>query len=249
MVNAKVMAGVLLVMAVLFAQVGSALAAPAAQDATPITGTLQSITIETEEGVTTVLVTVEDEAGETQTLRISLEAAVALGLVTVDQETGEVVIQAVQGQTVTIYPASVIPDEGADFHPIAVILGSFFGVDPAVVDGYHEDGFGFGVIAQAMWMAQGLESDITAGMILEAKENNDYSMFVLPDGSTASNWGQFKKAVLGKDRKNLGVIVSGHAENGGTEDALSQGENGKGNGKGKGYGKDNNPGKGKNKNP
>ena len=28
--------------------------------------------------------------------------------------------------------------------------------DPAVVDGYHEDGFGFGVIAQALWISRNL---------------------------------------------------------------------------------------------
>lgn len=253
MFKIKLLAGVLLIIAVVFAQVGTAFASPAAQDTAPIAGTIQSITVETDEnGVTTVLVRIQDEMGETHTVRISVETAVALGLVTVDPVTNEVVVvESKYGQPVEIVPSTVIEDEGAGeetVHPIAAILGSFFGVEPGVVDAYHEDGFGFGVIAQAMWMAQGLDSDVTAGMILDAKENNDFSMFVLPDGSTPTNWGQFKKAVLGKDKKNLGVIVSGHAANDDVDDALIQQENGKGNGNGKGYGKDNNPGKGKGKN-
>jgi len=196
-----------------------------------------------------VLVTVLDELGETQTVRLSLDTAVALGLVTVDPVTGDVSVDETKvDQRVEIDPATVIPDEEQDVHPIAAILGSFFGVEPGVVDAYHEDGFGFGVIAQAMWIAQGLTGDITtAGLILEAKETGDYSAFVLPDGSTPSNWGQFKKAVLDK-KNNLGVIVSGHADSDGTEDPLIQQDNRNGNGNGNGYGRDNNPGKGKGKN-
>lgn len=254
MFHTKLLTGVLLIMAVLFAQVGSAFASPAAQDTPPVTGTVQSIVVETDElGETTVVVTVLDELGETQTVRISLDTAVTLGLVTVDPGTGEVLVDETKvGQPVEIDPATVILDEEQEVHPIAAILGSFFSVDPAVVDGYHEDGFGFGVIAQAMWMAQGLMGDMTtAGLILEAKETGDYTAFVLPDGSTPTNWGQFKKAVLEK-KNNLGVIVSGHADPLGTdEEALNQ--NGNGNGNGNGYGRDNNPGKGKgkgkNKNP
>jgi hypothetical protein len=169
----------------------------------------------------------------------------------VDSVTGDVSVDDTKiGQTVEIDPATVIPDEDQDVHPIAAILGSFFGVDPGVVDAYHDDGFGFGVIAQAMWMAQGLTGDMTtAGLILEAKQTGDYSAFVLPDGSTPSNWGQFKKAVLDK-KNNLGVIVSGHADGDGTEDPLILEDirNGNGNGNGHGYGRNNNPGKGKGKN-
>ena len=252
MFKIKLLTGVLLIMSVLFAQVGSALASPVAQDTTPIAGTIQSIGVETDDmGETTVVVTVLDELGDTQTVRLSLDTAVALGLVTVDSVTGDVSVDDTKiGQTVEIDPATVIPDEDQDVHPIAAILGSFFGVDPGVVDAYHDDGFGFGVIAQAMWMAQGLTGDMTtAGLILEAKQTGDYSAFVLPDGSTPSNWGQFKKAVLDK-KNNLGVIVSGHADGDGTEDPLILEDirNGNGNGNGHGYGRNNNPGKGKGKN-
>jgi hypothetical protein len=105
-------------------------------------------------------------------------------------------------------------------------------VEPGVVQGYHEDGYGFGVIAQAMWMSKSLgEGDMAdSGLILEAKKTGDYSAFVLPDGSTPTNRGQFKKAVMGKDKKNLGFIVSGHAND---EETQTQHNTGHGNDNGK----------------
>lgn len=243
MFRSKIFAGVLLVLAVLFAQVGTVFASPAAQETTPITGTIQNISLETDEtGATTaVLVTVLDGEGMTQAVRISVETAVALGLVTVDPATNVVsVVESKVGQPVEIDPATILPEEEVDVHPIAAILASFFGMEAGVVQGYHEDGFGFGVIAQALWMAKGLNDDpTTAGLILEAKRTGDYSAFILPDGSIPTNWGQFKKAAMGKEKKNLGLIVSGHAEN----DEDGQQKNGNGNGQGK----DNNPGKGKGK--
>lgn len=236
MSNKKRLAGILLVLAVLLAQVGNVAAAPRVQDTTPITGTVQSITTETDEdGLTTVLVTLSDEEAATQSVRLSVEMAVILGLVTLDPTTKEPLVDETQvGQIVEIDPELVIPEEEEAVHPIAAILASFFGEEASVVNAYHEDGFGFGVIAQAMWMAQGLNGNAsTAGLILEAKETGDYSAFVLPDGSIPTNWGQFKKAALGKDKKNLGIIVSGHAEDLVTDEGTALQDNGKGNGKGK----------------
>jgi hypothetical protein len=249
MLNTKLFASILIVMAVLFGQVGHVAAAPQLQDTTPIAGTVQSITTETDaNGVTTVLVTLLVDQGATQTLRLSVETAIMLGLVTLDPTTQKPVVEETQlGQTVEIDPTIVIPEEEEDTHPIAAILASFFGEDPSVVNGYHENGFGFGVIAQAMWIAEGLNGDAsTAGLILEAKETGDYSAFLLPDGSTPTNWGQFKKAALGKDKKNLGIIVSGHADDVTSEEEAAPQDHGKGNGKDKdkGNGKD----KDKNKN-
>ena len=46
--------------------------------------------------------------------------------------------------------------------------------------------------------------------IVQAKKDKDFSAFVLEDGSTPQNWGQFKKAALNGDKKgNLGVVMSG----------------------------------------
>ena len=259
------LAGALLTLTVLFAQVGSVFAAPPTQDttpSTPITGTVDSITTETDaSGVTTVLVTVTDDLGATQIYRLSVETAARLGLVSIDPTTNEVAVdQTKVGQPVDIDPTTVIADAEQPeepVHPIVKILATFFGEDPAVINGYHEDGFGFGVIAQALWIAQGLETanpDITAGLILQAKRDKDFSAFILPDGSTPTNWGQFKNAALGKDKKNLGIIVSGHAEN--TDDTTVEGalqqhgngkdknknkEHGHGNGNGNGHGNPNRP--------
>ncbi len=74
MSKTKLFAGVLLVLAVLFAQVGTALAAPVTQDTTNVTGTIVSVTTETDgNGVTTVLVTYTDANQVEQTVRLSLE--------------------------------------------------------------------------------------------------------------------------------------------------------------------------------
>ena len=237
----KFLLALTLMSVLVFAQVGNVAAAAPAQDTTPITGTIQSITLETdEEGVTTVLVTVLDGEGVEQTVRLSVETAVALGLVTLDPVTNEPIVDETQiGQTVEIDPTTVIPDEGeeeeTDVHPISALLSAFFGEESSVIDGYHEDGFGFGVIAQALWMSQNLGGDpsLTAE-ILEAKETGDYSAFILPDGTSPTNWGQFRKAVLSK-KNNLGVVVSGQAES----PADVQPGNGNGNGHGNGNGQGN----------
>ena len=247
MFRTKLLTSILLAMAVLFTQVGMVAAAPAAQDTTPITGTIQSITTETDaNGVTTVLVTLLDDLGATQTVRLSVETAASLGLVTLDPVTSEPVVDETQvGQVVEIDPTTVIPDETPEepVHPIAALLAAFFGEEASVVNDYHEDGFGFGVIAQAMWMSNNLNEDASlAGLILDAKKSGDYSEFMLPDGSTPTNWGQFKKAVSEK-KNNLGVIVSGNAELDDSTNSSTEKEHGNGKDKDKGNGK----GKDKNK--
>jgi hypothetical protein len=212
MSKTKLLVGVLLVFMLLTAQVGMAAAAPLAQDATiTISGIVTEIgEPETDENaVTTVLVTLLQEDQTTQTVRISDVLAAGLEI----------------GQQVSLQvdPNDVIPDEEPaeeSVHPIAWLLAEFFGEDPSVVDGYHEDGFGFGVIAQALWISQNLtgteeetgDASLTE-QILQAKEDHDYSAFTdyFEDGFVPSNWGQFRKEVLQK-KNNLGVIVSGQAD-------------------------------------
>lgn len=247
MSKTKYIASFLLVLAMLFAQVGNVAAAPQTQDTTPLTGTVQSVTTETDaNGVTTVLVTLLDDQGATQSVRLSVETAVTLGLVTLDPTTQAPVVDESQiGQTVEIDPTTVIPDETTDdpVHPIAWILAEFFGEDPSVIDGYHEDGFGFGVIAQALWISRNLTSTegvpgdaSLAADILIAKQTKDFEAFFelhpeyVIDGDLPSNWGQFKKALSDK-KNNLGVIVSGQ-EDPDTTDTLLPGQD-HGNGKDK----------------
>jgi hypothetical protein len=255
MLNTKRLAGIVLVLAVLFVQVGNVAAAPQAQETAPITGTIQSIATETDaNGVTTVLVTLVDDQAVAQTVRLSADDAVTLGLVTLDPLTNEPVIDESQvGQTVDIAPGLVIVDEpetGESVHPIAWLLGEFFGEDPSVIDAYHQDGFGFGVIAQALWISRNLTgSEVQSGdaslakEILEAKQDKNFEAFFeahpeyLVDGTAPTNWGQFKKALSDK-KNNLGVVVSGQEDAANSTDLLTQEEHG--NGKDKNKDKNNN---------
>jgi hypothetical protein len=232
------MTSLLLALAVLFAQVGIVAAAPAAQDTTP--PTITEITTETDaNGITTVLVTLQAEGGTPQTVRISLDYALELGLI--DPTTQEPMLPENVPPATSIDPTRVIevvpPEEPAeDVHPIAAILANFFGEDPTVVNEYHLDGFGFGVIAQAMWVSRnltGTEDEVgdasLAGDILQAKRDKDFETFfaeheefgdVLGD-EMPTNWGQFKK-LLNEKKQNLGVIVSGQADQSTENPALQQ---------------------------
>jgi hypothetical protein len=234
MLKTKLFASILLIAAVLFAQVGAVAAASPAQDTTPISGTIQTITVETDANeVTTVVVNLLDDQGATQTVRLSVDEAAELGLVEVDPATNLPVIDETTGLPVvdetklnTTIEIPAQPTEEVPVHPISELLADFFGMDAVVVDEYHEDGYGFGVIAQALWMSKNLSGDATtAGLILEAKKTGDYSAFTLPDGSTPTNWGQFKKDVSEK-KNNLGSVVSGKADKD-TADQTAPKENGK----------------------
>ena len=231
MFKAKFLAGILLVVAVLFAQVGTAFAAPVVQEAPTITGTVVALAKETDfNGVTTVLVTVQDDLGTTQQYRISVDTAVALGLATVDPLTNEVTLADITvPPTVTVDPTTVIADE-EPFNPVAAILASFFGVSTTTINQYHEGGFGFGVIAQALWMSRDVEGNtdfVLAGDILRVKQSRDYETFFLNHPEYAdqfgdnmpTNWGQFKK-LLSENKNNLGVVVS--EQNGNSTDHSNQ---------------------------
>lgn len=228
MSKTKYIAGFLLILVVLFAQVGNVAAAPSAQDTTPITGTVQSISTETDaNAVTTVLIILLDDQGATQTVRLTMETAVTLGLVTLDPVTNVPVVDEAQvGQTVEIDPTTVIPEETSDetIHPVAWLLAEFFGEDPSIINGYHQDGFGFGVIAQALWISRNLTgTENTPGdaslaeEILQAKQDKSFEAFFeehpeyLGDGAVPTNWGQFKKSLLDK-KNNPGVVISGQED-------------------------------------
>ncbi|MGB7875029.1 MAG: hypothetical protein WBL25_11650 [Anaerolineales bacterium] len=282
MTRTKIVFSILLATIFLATQFIAVGAAPATQETTPITGTIESVVLETDTATdtTTVVVTLTDEFGETQTIRLSLEDATALGLVT-DDSSGPVVDDSQIGTTVEIDPTLVIPDETTDEeqHPVGSALSDFFtdllGVDYEMIMDYHEDGMGFGVIAQALWMTNSLVSEGDTEMemtpeelfsaILDAKKNKDFGAITLPDGSEPTNWGQFRKAIMSdrdKSKENLGAIMSGRAENGQADEGQTElKNNGKGpdksnnaeksnNGKseGKGNGKDKNKDKDKGKN-
>ena len=227
MFKTKLFASIFLIAAVLFTQVGVAAAAPQTQDTAPISGTIQSITLDTDaSGVTTVLVVIVDDTETEQTLRLSLEMAALLGLIS--SETDPVVDKTQEGNSIEVDPSNVILDEAVeepDVHFISSLLADFFfDGDPemaVLIDSFHtgdnEEGkvYGFGVIAQSLWMSSNLNdgtADATlAAAIMEAKQSGDYSAFFEEGEEVPANWGQFKKAVSEK-KNNLGSIVSGHAD-------------------------------------
>jgi hypothetical protein len=252
----KTMIGMAMILLMLFAQAGNVLAAPL-QEGTPITGTVTKLACETDAttGENTFVVTLETADG-TQTVSINQQAAIDLGLVTADAEgnvdcTSESVLQELQNPPdteITIDSSAVIPDdeEEEDVHPISALLASFFDADPGEIDALHEDGFGFGLIAQALWISQNVTDDASlAGDILIAKQDKDFTAFFeahpeyLAEGETApTNWGQFKK-LLSNKKDNLGSVVSGNTEpsegndNGhGNGNNNGNGNNGNGNGNG-----------------
>jgi hypothetical protein len=230
MSKTKVITSLLLAMAVLFAQVGLVAAAPLAQEGTTTTinGTIDEIRTDLDEnGETIVIVTLTDDQGATQIITLSAQEAADNGLF--DLTTQELLVQAGESRELVVDPNDVVPAEeepAEDVHPIAAVLAQFFDEEPSVVNEYHLDGFGFGVIAQAMWMSRnltGTEEEVgdasLAGDILEAKRDKDFETFFMEHeefgevfgDEMPTNWGQFKK-VLKEKKQNLGVIVSGQAE-------------------------------------
>jgi hypothetical protein len=219
MTKMKLLGGVLLVLAVLFAQVGSAAAAPQTQTGTvTLNGVVTKMVPQTDG---TVLVTVTAADQTTTTVRVS--ATVAAGL-TVGQPVP---------QDWTVPATDVVPPEEADTHPISKLLSDFFFGDESMaadIDSWHtgdneaEQVFGFGVIAQALWMAttgEGAEATTDAalaGEILLAKKDKSFQDFIdahpdlFEEGVTATNWGQFKKLLHDK-HENLGAAVSSEKSN------------------------------------
>jgi hypothetical protein len=271
MSRTKIISSILLTTILVITQIIVVAAAPATQDTTPITGTVDSIVLEPD--TETVVVTLTNDEG-TQTIRLSLEDATALGLVMDDGSGNPVADETKYDTIVEIDPTTVIPDETdgdteEPQHPVGSAISNFFsdllGVDYDTVMEYHDDGAGFGVIAQALWMTNALEGDSeTFSAIMEAKQTKDFSGITLENGSTPQNWGQFRKAVMNdreKSKENLGAIMSGRAEAPGQQDETLDDEiltspsignapqkgpdknKGKSNNKGKGKGKDKNKNK------
>ena len=212
--NTKFLVCIALVLAVLFGQVGSAFAA-----AEQITGTVHTITLETNTNtaVTTVLVMLLDN-GASQTVRISIDAAITLGLVILGGDGNPVINESILGQAIEIEPTTVIHDE-EDQHPVGNALATFFSDIPNLdydkIMIAHNEGTGFGIIAQALWLTKKLDGDANLFLdIIYAKKNNDFSAFALgDDGSTPQNWGQFKKAVMDGKQGRPGIVMAENHNN------------------------------------
>ena len=248
-------------------KIGQTITIEAAQQVQPptteigLTGTIQSITIIKGTTETLVLVRILDDQGVIQKAYISVDTAVLLGLVTLDPVTNLPVVDTTMiGEMITIDTADLLippTDITESQHPVANLLADHFDVEGALIMDLHTQGFGFGEIAQALFMAEKLGDPYLASEILGAKKSGDYSAFALDDGSTPKNWGQLRHAVLGHGKNNLGVVVSGHGDSSteSTESATSApgnsgnaGSNGNGHNPDKGNGNDKgNNGHGNNK--
>lgn len=197
--------------------------------------------------------------GASQTVRVSQSTAEFLGLIepTLDggPDCSQEALELAIGMDVTILATNILLDEGPK-HPVGDALATFFGEDitfedmtiyDAVMKAHEEDGFGFGVIAQALWLTRnlwrtGMLSDLEAfdtpeklfGAILLAKDTDIYTAFFPEDTENIpTSWGQFKKALLDK-KNNLGVVMSDQAQ-----DNSNNGNNGINNGNVQGQGNNN----------
>ena len=250
MIRMKLLLGIVLTIILSMGQVGGVFAAPLSQDAPPIHGTVQGITLESDPatGVITVIVDVMDPNQSMQKVRLTQETAIALGLVLLDVDGNPVINNKALVKTVEIDPVTVIPETKEHEHPVANALATFFsdieGIDYDTIMAAHENGVGFGVIAQGLWLTNELGGDSQLFQdLLFAKEHNDYSAFsdFTEDGSTPKSWGQLRKALL--NNKSLGLVMSNHDNTG----DHGNGNNSNGNGNGNGNGNENNKDKDKNK--
>ena len=275
MLKTKFLAGVLLIAAILFSQTGTVLAAPAAQDSSSVTGSVTGLECNIDStGNTTIVVTLLAIDGTTQTATLDANTAEGLGLVTLDSignpDCSAEALQTVVDSSleVTVTPTTEETTE-PDVHIISKWLADFFfDGDPemaVLIDSFHngeneqEQVYGFGNIAQALWIAKGISNiedgtvdPETVGLILQGKTEKDFTAFFdahpeyLAEGESApTNWGQFKKLVSEK-KDNLGSVVSGKAEKDKVEDDTTVEQAQPGNGKDKNNDKSNN-GKGKDK--
>lgn len=253
----NMLVGFIMIAALLALQVGTVAAAPAQhpalQDST-IAGTVQGVTQGTDSSGKVIFnVTILDANNNTQTVQVSADTAVQLGLVTANGDGTFTVSPTARGSEVTIDSSMIYSDpcvlpEGAD-QPVGAALTRFFcgalGMDYTTLQGLHDEGFGYGVIAQACFMAEALGGDgAKCDDILKAKHSGDYSALDLPEGTSITNWGQLKKFVLDgyvKSVVNLGSIMSGRAEPGTLSTTATAHGNGKGNGHGNGNGNGHKP--------
>ena len=198
-----------IVFTLMLTQVGAVLAAPSLQE--PVANTVTGLKCGDDE--TTVFVTYDDGDPNTLeiTVEISLETAVALGFLPEGTEAcDDTVVFA--GIDESVDPTLLVPVEEEPQHPVGAALAGFFsGITYDTIMAAHEDGTGFGVLAQALWLTTKMEGDSDDFLALvDAKKNKDFSYFAeyFEEEPTPANWGQFKKTVLNGDKKaNLGVVV------------------------------------------
>lgn len=156
--------------------------------------------------ISSLKVTLTDASDVEQVVSLNLSKALSLDLISPNLEKFTT--------SIVIDPADILKST-TDVKGITTLetyFGTALGVTGDELAAYKAAGFGYGEIAQACWMATQLSGDAALlDQILMAKQSGDFSGLVLPDGATANNWGQLRKAVLTDPHQNLGQIMSGHA--------------------------------------
>jgi hypothetical protein len=245
----------ILALSVLLRQVEGVFAAPHFEGQAPVSGMIQSITLEndTVTGVTLVSIDIIDANQNLQAVRVSLETAIEQGFVVLNGDGRPGINNAVLGKPIELDPTSIIPKRQETQHPVGSALATFFsdisGMDYETIMAAHQQGVGFGIIAQALWLTTKLggNADVFEALI-NAKQTGDFSEFILEDGSTPENWGQLRKAVLDKHLNNsVGVIMS-NQDNNGNGNGQGNGNNGNGSQNSHGSGNDNGHGNNNNNN-
>lgn len=253
MKKVKFIISLIFIASILFGQVGGVFAAPAIQNPIPVSGMVQRIILETDSttGVTIVIVDLLDSSQMLQSVRISQETAMVLGLVVLSGDGKPGINNLALGKSIEIDPTDVIPTQEESQHPVGSALATFFsdlaGVDYESIMTVHEQGVGFGIIAQMLWLTKKVEGDLEVFQtIVHAKQTGDYSAFILTDGSTPKNWGQLRKSILEQDNGLSLVVSNKDKKNGNSNGNGNNGGNGNGNGSGSGSGNGNGNGNGNN---
>jgi hypothetical protein len=242
MSRTKTLLGVVVALAVAFSQFSLAVAAPQLDPLVGTIDSISEGTDLNGDPIIIVTYTDTEAVPEQHVVELSVEDAIALGLVTQDPETGEITILATTGTPIDLTSVTeevdpcepgeggeaIVPEgtdptvlEGEDTgdagHPVGGALCDFFAGSLSLtydqIMGWHEDGFGFGLIAQALWMAEMTGMDPEDILAVKGGEM-DYSELGLPEG--VDNWGRLRGYVFGKGAEktvhNLGEIMSGRAE-------------------------------------
>ena len=219
----KALVSLFLAINILIVQISGVFAASSPEDSPFVKGIVQSITLETDANTAMTTVIVEVRKGqETQTVRISQETALKLGVVVLDDDGNPVINELALGKHIEIDMTTALPDQKEKPHPVGAALATFFfeGLSieseelyAAIMDA-HNEGVGFGMIAQVLWLSNEIPEGSLADFqtLLIARQNNEYSG-ILVDGSTPQNWSELRTAILeGKKVKKLGNVMA-HQEN------------------------------------
>src|SRR5215211_3781225 len=107
----KFFLSLLLALGLFVIQVGGVFAASVQEKETPVSGVVQSITLETDTitGVTIVSVDVIENDQVLQSVRVSLEAAIAQGLVVLNGDGKPNINHSALGKPIEIDPLSIVP--------------------------------------------------------------------------------------------------------------------------------------------